>query len=80
MGYKILPFAEIELQESVDWYTLQQPALDAEFLTQIRKTIQRINQNPKVYELKYTRKGLQIRQALTDRFPYIVVFFVNESL
>lgn len=79
MGYKISPFAEIDLQESVDWYASQQVGLDTEFLTEIGNTIQRINQNPESYEHKYTRKGLKIKQALTEQFPYIVLFFVNEA-
>lgn len=51
MRHKILPFVEIDLQESVDWYALQQPGLDADFLTEIRKAIKRINQHPYAYEV-----------------------------
>ena len=80
MAYKILPFAETDLQESVDWYAMQQPGLDADFLTEIRKTIQHINQHPYAYQVKYRRKGLEVRQAPVDGFPYVVAFFVDEPI
>ncbi|MDX2191644.1 MAG: type II toxin-antitoxin system RelE/ParE family toxin [Bacteroidota bacterium] len=80
MPYKILPFAEIDLQESVDWYALRQPGLEADLLTDTRKTIQFINQNPYAYQVKYKRKGLQIRKAPANRFPFVVVYFIDENV
>jgi plasmid stabilization system protein ParE len=78
MAYKILPFAEIDLLESVDWYSMQQPGLDVDFLLEIRRSIHYVNQQPYAYQVKYRRKGLEIRQAPVERFPYVVAFFVDE--
>lgn len=80
MAYKILPFAEIDLIESVDWYAFQQPGLDADFLIEIRRIIKYVNQNPYAYQVKYRRKEQEIRYAPVEKFPYIIAFFVNESM
>lgn len=80
MAYKILPFAEIDIRESVDWYYSQKVGLDADFLAEIRRTILHIDSQPYSYQIKYRRKGQEIRYAPVKIFPFIVAFFVDESI
>jgi len=80
MVYKIKPFAELDLAESMDWYNLQQPGLELTFLDEVEKTIKHISQNPYGYAVRYKRKGIAIRFALVDRFPFVIVFFWDEML
>ena len=62
----------------MDWYAFQQPGLELDFLDEVDKTIRFINQNPYAYAVKYIRKGISIRIAPLQRFPFVVVYFFDE--
>jgi toxin ParE1/3/4 len=75
---KIKTFAEYDLAESMDWYELQQPGLGIDFLKEIDKTIDYVSQNPLAFEVRYKRKGIAIRFAVLHRFPFVLVYFIDE--
>jgi len=79
MAYKVLPFAQGDLEVSMDWYALKQPGLEADFLNSVKDAIKRIDQNPLSYEVRYNRKKLEVRFAPVDRFPFVIVYFVDNS-
>ncbi len=80
MAYKILPFAEIDIHESMDWYYIQNAGLENDFLLEIKKTMLHVDQNPYSYQTRYKRKGQEIRYASVERFPFIIAFFVDEII
>jgi len=66
--------AENELYKAWTWYEEEQPGLGDRFQNEFFRKIGLIQNNPLHYPLK---KGL--REALTDTFPYLLVFKVSES-
>lgn len=75
---KVRPFAEYDLADSIDWYELQQPGLGADFLNEVDKTIQFVLKNPLAFEVRYKTKGIAIRFAIVHRFPFAVIYFIDE--
>ncbi|MEA2043067.1 MAG: type II toxin-antitoxin system RelE/ParE family toxin [Bacteroidota bacterium] len=73
MEYRLIihPFAELELEEAKDWYSLQQGNLGNEFVIEIDKIIIRIIENP----FQFSKEKKQIRKAVVKRFPYSLFFY-----
>jgi toxin ParE1/3/4 len=79
MIVKVNPFAESDLEDSMDWYALQQPTLELKFLEEVEKAIKKISHNPYAYAIKYKRKGVSVRFSIVDIFPFVIVFFIDEE-
>lgn len=79
MKYRLLPMVETDLAESVDRYFLQQPGLEEKFLHEVDRTFEKIVLNPLLYAVKRKHKGIQLRTVLLDIFPYLIVYFIDES-
>ena len=77
MGYSIHYFDEVkfDIQEAKFWYKDQKAGLEKRFAQEIKKTLVRIQNNPKGYEIKYK----DIRSAFTDVFPYAIHFFIDDE-
>ena len=67
------PKAEKELYKAWTWYEEEQPGLGDRFQMEFFRKIGLIQNNPLHYPLK---KGL--REAITDTFPYLLVYKVSE--
>ncbi len=71
----INPEAEADLEEARDWYEFQRVGLGLEFLDRVGEAFGQIRQNPllhgKVFE--------DLRIALVRRFPYAVIYQVDEA-
>lgn len=65
-------FAESDLKIAADWYASQKTGLDLDFIEEIERAIQRIQDNPRLFAV--IRK--QIRMSVVKRFPYGIYFFV----
>ena len=78
MIYKLLirPLAAIEIIDAFDWYDLQREGLGNKFLQQLDILYETLLQNP--HTLSYYEKP--IRQGKINRFPYIVVYEVFDSV
>ena len=67
MKIKLSPYAEIDLQVSINYYNEQKEKLGNEFANEVNDTFNRILENyeqfPKIYK--------DIRKAKTHRFPII---------
>lgn len=70
----IKPFAESDIAEAAIWYQNVKEGLGDQFLETIDKTIKTIQRNPNHFQLVH----INIRRALTQKFPY-AIFFVVES-
>jgi plasmid stabilization system protein ParE len=68
--------AEIELAEAVDWYEDQRTGLGAEFLQEFDAALDRIVENPFLYQVIED----DIRRAPLHRFPYGIMYAVSEDL
>ncbi|MCG3180587.1 MAG: hypothetical protein BIFFINMI_02949 [Phycisphaerae bacterium] len=66
------PEAFRELQESQDWYELQQPGLGADFLDEVAGAVEAIRENP----LRWAAIGRTVRRRIVHRFPYGIVYRV----
>jgi plasmid stabilization system protein ParE len=71
---KINPFAEEDLEDSFDYYEHQKEGLGKEFLDEVKTRLNRVTENPN--QFPKNRKG--IRKALTNRFPFIIFFYVKD--
>ena len=71
----IRPEAEAELAEAFDWYEHRVPGLGADFLMALDTAVDSILSNP----LQHPALHRSIRRALLRRFPYQVLFLVEED-
>jgi plasmid stabilization system protein ParE len=72
----IRPEAETELAEAFDWYERRLPGLGAQFLTAIDTAVASILDNPLQHPILYRN----VRRALARRFPYQVLFIVEQEI
>jgi len=75
VNIRISPFAEIDLQQSIQFYNEQKEGLGDEFAIMLNDTFVRIIKNPNQFLLEYRN----IKKALTERFPFIVFFVIEQS-
>ena len=68
----ISDFAESDLKLAAEWYASQKEGLELDFVEEIEKTIQRIQDNPQQFAV--VRK--KIRMSIVKRFPYGIYFYV----
>lgn len=77
MNYQLKYFDEVEddVQTAKEWYKEQREGLEKEFVFSVEKTIALIVKNPKIFAERYKN----IRIAVTKRFPYNIVFYIEET-
>ena len=75
MNVTFLEIAEIELEDSIEFYNLEKPGLGDEFLDEILQTIKRIASYPEAA----VRCSERCRRCLVRRFPYGVIYQARES-
>ena len=63
--------ASAELDEAVAYYEQQQPGLGLRLLSDVQRTVTRIQLNP---QLGTPYKETAFRRALVRRFPYVVFY------
>jgi plasmid stabilization system protein ParE len=71
----IRPEAEAELAEAFDWYERRVPGLGADFLAAVDGALDSLLGNPLQHPVVYKT----VRRALLRRFPYQVLFLVEEE-
>jgi toxin ParE1/3/4 len=76
MTLKISPFAESDLQESINFYNEQQENLGQSFLGVINETFTSIKNNP----LQFPKAYKEFRRVITPRFPFIIFFVMKEDV
>ncbi|WP_184546843.1 type II toxin-antitoxin system RelE/ParE family toxin [Mucilaginibacter sp. FT3.2] len=73
---KIRQEAAKELSGALSWYEEQQTGLGEIFETAIRRKLNQISRNPYHYKAEYN----QFHQALTEKFPFLIVYIVDETV
>ena len=69
----ILPDAQVDLENAVDWYERQRGGLGAAFLLAMEETFDRISRTPELHPIMHRN----VRRALTRQFPYPVYYFTE---
>jgi len=77
MKYILIILDEVykELNESALYYEEQQFSLGEALLDEFESALIKIHVNPEGYEKKYKN----FRQAMLNRFPYLVLFEIDEE-
>lgn len=73
MKLKISPFAELDLQESIEFYNEQRENLGKEFYETITTAFEGIKNNPGQFPKEYQ----EMRKVSIKRFPFVVFFEVK---
>ncbi len=76
MKLKISPFAEMDLLESITFYTEQRENLGKEFYETVVDSFERIKDNPGQFPKEYK----EMRKVSINRFPFMVFFVVNDDI
>lgn len=74
---RLLPRAEAELGEAIEWYEARRPGLGAELLELARETFERIQEAP--HQLPRWVEGREYRRFVLDRFPYLIIFAYDDE-
>ncbi len=75
MNFDFHPEAEAEFLEAIAYYEERAPGLGLDFTTEVRAAIQRILAYPQAWQVL----DGEIRRALVHRFPYGVLYAVEEN-
>lgn len=75
MKFQFHPEAETEFLAAVDWYEERTAGLGADFAAEIHAAIQRAVAMP----LAWPCVDGEIRRVLTNRFPYGILYAVDNS-
>ncbi|MGB3200414.1 MAG: type II toxin-antitoxin system RelE/ParE family toxin, partial [Nodosilinea sp.] len=78
MSYRLIirPQAELDIQDAFNWYEAQTPGLGSEFIRAVDAGLSSIGRNPFGYPKVYQ----QARRSLLRRFPYGLLFVVEQEL
>jgi toxin ParE1/3/4 len=74
MTVRFHPGAELELRKAIEYYEEQQRGLGLHFSSEVKRTLERIRINP----MAWTPVSKNIRRALTNRFPFGILYHYNE--
>jgi len=68
------PDAQAELNHAIDYYEANQPSLGYRFAIEVFAAVERIKANPGLWPVM----DEQVRRCLVHRFPYGVLYSVDE--
>ena len=69
------PEVQEEIRESYEWYQSKSEGLGDQFLSEIEKTLKRVEKNPKRHPLI----SQNIRRCLVNKFPFGVLYSNSEA-
>ena len=71
----IEPQASSDIMEAAEWYETQLIGLGVEFVLEVNRAIEKVQENPRFYYQVY--RG--VRRVLSRRFPYAIYYLLNET-
>lgn len=76
--YRLLinAYAEADLEIATDWYASRKEGLDLDFIDELDKAIQRIQENPRQFAV--VKK--QIRMSVVKRFPFGIYYYMTDDI
>ena len=77
MNYELIikPGAEQDIRETSHYYQRQKPELGIDFLLAVDNSLERIQENPEMYAVKYR----DVRTARLSRFPFLIHYLMESS-
>ncbi|HEY0725266.1 MAG TPA: type II toxin-antitoxin system RelE/ParE family toxin [Pyrinomonadaceae bacterium] len=75
---EIRPDALTDIEEAASWYEEHEAGLGTDFVKTVLAAIDSVLANPHVHRLRDRRRN--IRWILTNRFPYKVVYKIQDQL
>ena len=79
MSYRVeflefLEIAEIELEDTITWYSSQLSDLDAKFLLSVDNLLSLILKTPKMFPCVHR----EVRKATLSDFPFSIIYEIHE--
>lgn len=74
-SFEIKQEATVEFAEAYDWHKEQQDNLGEQFLIAVEQKLKKICKDPFIYK----RSNKKFHEALTDTFPFLIVYFIDEA-
>ena len=71
----VKPLAEIDLQEAVKWYVLENEELAETFLLEFRDAVRAVSRSPQGFQKRYKT----IRAFAMKRFPYNIYYILDKE-
>ena len=71
----IEPQASSDIMEAAEWYETQLTGLGVEFVLEVNRAIDKVQENPRLYYQVY--RG--VRRVLSRRFPYAIYYLLSET-
>jgi len=71
----ILPLANQDIKEAVEWYNAKQKRLGKRFIIHIRQKVQILKWEPYSSAIRYD----ETRTAVLDIFPFMIHYNIDES-
>lgn len=68
---KILPLAEKEIDESIEFYEGRSKGLGKQFLTYLNSYLKVLKTNPELFEIK---KEPSYREMTLVKFPFVIIY------
>jgi plasmid stabilization system protein ParE len=72
---RLTPEADLDTQQAIRWYDDRSRELGDDFLRKVNACITSIEKNPEKYPLVHD----QMRRALVQRFPYEVIYEIEND-
>lgn len=79
MKYKLLPAAETDLTESIEWYVTEKSGLEVEFLEEVELTFNQLSKKPFLYAVRHKRKAVKLRAQPWTGFPSWLCFSLTSN-
>ena len=78
MSYQLIisPEAELDIEDAFQWYEQRDSGLGSEFVRAVDSCLASIGRNPEAYPVVYR----QARRVLIRRFPYGLIYVVEENI
>jgi toxin ParE1/3/4 len=79
MSWRVVvrPEAEEDMIEAAAWYEDRQPQLGSEFVQEVIRVWDALEENPLLNSRRHSHKD--IRWRYPDRFPYRIIYEINEA-
>ena len=75
MRIRFLEIAEVELHESIEYYSHEVPGLGKAFLSEVMSALDRIGKYPETWQACSKRT----KRCQTRRFPYAIVYQIRKD-
>lgn len=73
---KILPLAENEIDQSIEFYESRSKGLGKQFLSYLKSYLKVLKTNPELFEIK---KEPGYRELTLVKFPFVIIYEINEN-